>query len=125
MKSFPRARAAKAAPSVNGVLNSLALLQATLDSVQANLFIADSAFNIIYANERALATMKTFESELRTAFGVGVDKVVGASIHRFHKDARRVEEILRDPAQLPHQTEFGFGKEEIADLLTFLESAPK
>lgn len=38
-----------------------------------------------------------------------MDDIVGASIHRFHKDKRRVERVLRNPAALPHQAEFTFG----------------
>jgi methyl-accepting chemotaxis protein len=110
VKTSPRSRTAKAPPSVDGALDSFALLKATLAEVQANLFIADPAFKIIYANDRALRTLRGLEGEIRAAFGVAVDKIVGASIHRFHKDPRRVEEILRDPALLPHETEFSFGK---------------
>src|SRR5262245_13897918 len=47
--------------------------------------------------------------EIRSAFGVEVENIVGASIHRFHKDKRRIEQILRNPASLPHDTEFAFG----------------
>ena len=38
-----------------------------------------------------------------------MDDIVGGTIHRFHKDKRRVERILRNPAALPHQAEFSFG----------------
>ena len=96
-------------PSTNGQLNSLDFLRASLSSVQANVFLADTAFNIIYANDRALETLRGIEGEIRKAFDVDVDDIVGATIHRFHKDKRRVERILRNPAALPHQAEFSFG----------------
>jgi methyl-accepting chemotaxis protein len=98
------------APSTNGDLNSLDFLRATLASVQANIFLADREFVLIYANERAMETLRSIEGEVQKAFGVAVDDIVGASIHRFHKDKRRVERILRNPAALPHQAEFSFGK---------------
>jgi methyl-accepting chemotaxis protein len=97
------------APSANGYLDSLDFLRASLSDVQANIFVADTTFNIIYANERALETLRGLEGEIRKAFGVEVEDIVGASIHRFHKDKRRVERILRNPAALPHQAEFSFG----------------
>lgn len=98
-----------AAPGANGQLDSLEFVRASLASVQANVFIADPQFTIIFANERALQTLRGIEEEIRKAFGVDVDDIVGASIHRFHKDKRRVERILRNPAALPHQAEFTFG----------------
>jgi methyl-accepting chemotaxis protein len=96
-------------PSPNGQLNSLDFLRASLSSVQANIFLADTEFNIIYANDRAMETLRGIEDEVRKAFDVDVDDIVGATIHRFHKDKRRVERILRNPAALPHQAEFVFG----------------
>jgi methyl-accepting chemotaxis protein len=97
------------APSTNGSLDSLDFLKATLASVQANIFLADTMFNIIYANERALETLRGMEGEIRKVFNVEVDDIVGGTIHRFHKDKRRVERILRNPSALPHQAEFNFG----------------
>jgi methyl-accepting chemotaxis protein len=96
-------------PGVNGQLDSLEFLRASLASLQANVFLADPQLTIVYANERALQTLRGIEGELRKAFGVGVDEIVGGSIHRFHRDPRQVEKILRDPAALPHQAEFQFG----------------
>jgi methyl-accepting chemotaxis protein len=96
-------------PSTNGHLNSLDFLRASLSGVQANVFLADTSFVIIYANDRALETLREIEDEIRAAFGVDVDEIVGATIHRFHKDKRRVERILRNPSALPHQAEFSFG----------------
>src|SRR5262245_62042888 len=96
-------------PSANGHMDSLEFLQASLASVQTNLFLADAKLKIVYANDRALETLRGIEGEIRKAFGVGADDIVGGSIHRFHKDKRRVERILRNPAALPHQAQFTFG----------------
>jgi methyl-accepting chemotaxis protein len=109
VSTAPDVRPAHAAPSLNGPLGSPDFLKAALASVQANIFVADPKLNIIYANDRALETLRGIAGEVRKAFGVEVDDVVGASIHRFHKDKRRVERILRNPAALPHQAEFSFG----------------
>jgi methyl-accepting chemotaxis protein len=96
-------------PSANGHLDSLDFLRSVLGSIQANVFLADTRFTIIYANDRALATLRTLADEIRSSFRVEVDDIVGASIHRFHKDPRRVERILRNPSSLPHEAEFTFG----------------
>ena len=34
-------------------------------------------------------TLRGIEDEVRKAFGVEIDDIVGGSIHRFHKDAAR------------------------------------
>ncbi len=104
-----RKTASTAVPSTNGYMESLDFLRASLSNVQANIFVADPAFTIVFANERALQTLRSIEDELRKAFGLSVDEVVGGSIHRFHKDKSRVERILKNPTALPHETAFTFG----------------
>ncbi len=93
----------------NGVVKSIKFPMACLDRVQANIFVADTKFTIIYANERALTTLRGIEDEIRKAFGVEVTDIVGATIHRFHRDKDKVERILRNPTALPYEAEFTFG----------------
>jgi methyl-accepting chemotaxis protein len=90
-------------------MDSLEFVKSSLGNVQTNVFVADPKFNIVYANDRAIDTLRGIEDEVRKAFGVEIDDIVGSSIHRFHKDKRRVERILKNPAGLPHQAEFTFG----------------
>jgi methyl-accepting chemotaxis protein len=97
------------APPAPGPLASAEFLRAAFGNLQTNVFIADTKLNLIYANDRALDTLRGIEHEVRKAFGVGVDEMVGGSIHRFHRDRRAVERILRNPSALPHQAEFTFG----------------
>src|SRR5262245_13923203 len=71
--------AAMNAPSGNdgraaGMLASPQFLKAALDDVQTNVFVADPTFRLIFANARALATLRGIEPEVRKAFGVGVDE---------------------------------------------------
>jgi methyl-accepting chemotaxis protein len=91
------------------LLDELESLRATLDGVRANVFIADPALDIVYANPAAVETLRGIEAQLIAAFGVGVEGVVGGSIHRFHKDPARVEAILQRPESLPHAAQFTFG----------------
>lgn len=109
MSSPREGRSSAAQANSSTPLDSLEFVQASLESVQTNIFLADPTMNIIYANARALETLRRIGDEIRKAFGVEVDQIVGASIHRFHKDKRRVERILRNPAALPHQAKFTFG----------------
>jgi len=84
-------------------------MRASLDAVRANVLVADLDFNIVYANGAALETLQKIEPEIQSAFGVSLDEILGGSIHRFHKDAKRVERILANPSALPHDTQFTFG----------------
>lgn len=87
----------------------LKMATAALDSVRANIFVANRAFEIVYINDFAKQTLGQIAGEIRQTFGVDVDEMVGLSIHKFHKDPTRVERILTDPQALPHQAEFSFG----------------
>ncbi len=108
-KAKTRRTAGAETPSKNGCMDSLLFFKTAFAALQTNVFLADAEFNIVYANERALATLRTIAGEIRKAFNVEVEDIVGASIHRFHRDALRVEKILRNPNALPHQAEFTFG----------------
>ncbi len=87
----------------------LKMSAASLDSVQANIMIANLDFAIIYVNASALQTLGKIASDIRLAFGVDVDDILGSSIHTFQKDAERIEKILSNSQSLPYQTEFSFG----------------
>ncbi len=91
------------------LLNNLEWLQASLNSIQTNVFIADTKLNLIFMNERANTTLKLIEQELISVFGISVNEMLGNSIHRFHRNSRHVERILRNPSILPHEAEFSFG----------------
>jgi methyl-accepting chemotaxis protein len=97
-------------PSTNGQLESLDFLRSSLAGLQTNIFLTDTKFTIIFANERAKESLRGIEDDIRKAFGIDVEEIVGDSIHRFHNDKRRLERILRNPEALPHQTEFNFGE---------------
>src|SRR5262249_49627095 len=86
------------------LLTSAQPLKASLDCLQANVFIAATSFTLAYASPQAMETLRDLEREVRDAFGVEVDDIVGLSIHSFHKDRRGVEKILRTPKSLPHTT---------------------
>ena len=98
----------------NGLLKSSGELLSSLDSVQANVLMADLNFNLIYANQSALSTLETIKDQIYNEFGVSINELVGGSIHRFHKDPQKIEKILRNPSALPHTAEFSFGEVTLA-----------
>jgi hypothetical protein len=60
-------------------------------------------------NKKAARTLQSIERDVQEAFGVRLSEVLGGSIHRFHKDPKRVERILQTPGHLPHDAAFSFG----------------
>lgn len=84
-------------------------LHATIDSLNANCFIADLELTLVYMNRKARRTVQELDGATRSAFGLSVEQLLGGSIHRFHKDPARIDRILSDPAQLPREAVFGFG----------------
>jgi predicted nucleic acid-binding Zn-ribbon protein len=82
---------------------------ATLDRLQANIFIADTKLNLVYINPKANETLRKLGSEIEKAFRVRLSDVAGGSIHRFHKDPQRIERILHEPGFRPHDAQFSFG----------------
>ena len=85
-------------------------LWALLDCMPANVFFADTDLVMRYVNTRGQRTLRGLAGEIRGAFGVDIDELVGGSIHRFHRDPANVERILRDRVGgLPREAEFAFG----------------
>ncbi|MGE0732603.1 MAG: methyl-accepting chemotaxis protein [Acidimicrobiia bacterium] len=76
--------------------------------MRANVFIADTDLNLVYVNAAAEEAFRRIEPEVRKIFGVGLSELLNGSIHRFHRDPRRVEQVLRS-APMPHEATFGFG----------------
>lgn len=93
----------------NGVVDNLDGLIATMESLQANVFVANTDLHIVYINPCAEKTLNTIAGPLMDAFGVNVREILNGHIHRFHKDPKRVESILRNPSALPHSADFTFG----------------
>ena len=92
--------------SIMSRLNGIATV---LNDVDTNIFVADTDLNIIYMNKKATATTHDVEDEIRKSFNVAVNELIGGSIHRFHKNPKRIETILHNPANLPHKATFTFG----------------
>ena len=84
-------------------------LTATLDSLNANCFVADLDLTLVWMNRKAARTVRLVGPAVRQSFGMSVEELLGGSIHRFHKDPARIERILADPAALPREAVFSFG----------------
>ena len=91
------------------VTDSLEGVKSTMASLQANVFVADTNLNIVYINPRAAETLSTIAQPIFKTFGVKIEDILNGHIHRFHRDPKRVENILRDPKAMPHSADFNFG----------------
>jgi methyl-accepting chemotaxis protein len=91
------------------VMTAVEGLRGVLDALRTNVFVADRALNLVYANPRALVTLRRIEPDIVAAFGLSVDEILGGSIHRFHRDPARIDRILADPSALPRDASFAFG----------------
>ncbi|HTZ37216.1 MAG TPA: methyl-accepting chemotaxis protein [Stellaceae bacterium] len=62
-------------------------VKVALDSVTANVMMADGDFNIIYMNKAVLDMMRRAESDIRRELpNFDVNKLIGANIDAFHKN---------------------------------------
>ncbi len=80
-----------------------------LNSLRSNVFVASLELELVFANAKAMETMRLIEPEVRACFKMGIDDILNGSIHRFHRDPSRVERILHAPNALPHEAVFSFG----------------
>ncbi|MBT0768065.1 hypothetical protein KIH74_03975 [Kineosporia sp. J2-2] len=101
---------APAAASLHAALHDPAdPTRAVLDSLYANVLVADPDLRLIWTNQLAWATLQDLAPALRNSFGVGLDDLLGGSIHRFHQDPSRIERILHEAGGLPRTAVFTFG----------------
>ena len=107
--SLMPSRHASSKDAASPLTNKLSYVKAVLDSLQANVFVADTKFTMVYANPKAMKTMAGFHHVVKETFDVEMDEMVGDSIHRFHHNPARVEAILGDVSKLPHSATFNFG----------------
>ncbi len=82
---------------------------AALDSMHTNCFVADMDLQLVWMNRKARETMRMLGPVIEQSFGVPSDELLRGSIHRFHQDPARIDEILATPGSLPREAKFTFG----------------
>jgi hypothetical protein len=86
-----------AAATPVGPLSEPQFGERVLDSMQANIFVTDPAFIIVYANPRAQTTLHGMETELGTVLNISSADIVGTSLLRLHAEPQKLEDQLRGP----------------------------
>ncbi|MEO2068171.1 MAG: methyl-accepting chemotaxis protein [Desulfurobacteriaceae bacterium] len=83
--------------------NDVYMYQQILDSLMEEaIFLATPDFKpgragneIVYANRKAFEIANKWREVFISVFGIDPDKLIGSSIHLFHKDPERVKELLK------------------------------
>ncbi|RMH36142.1 MAG: HAMP domain-containing protein [Nitrospirae bacterium] len=74
----------------------MSVLKAAIENASTNIMISDADDNVIFINHAAHSTLKNLQGELAKYLpGFDADKIVGGSIHRYHKNPDAVRQILR------------------------------
>jgi methyl-accepting chemotaxis protein len=72
------------------------LTRATLTGLANNVLIADAQDNLVYLNEASLSALRTLAPVIRETFpAFDPDKLLGVSIHTFHKNPEPIKKRLR------------------------------
>ena len=113
-------------PQGSLMAKAAATLQA-LERLGTNVFLADSSFNLVFANKRALTTLQSMEGLVRQHFGLGLNELVGGSIDRFHKGdlKEKVRHLLSNPSNLPYRRTITFGDRRLDLNVNGLEEGGK
>ena len=86
-----------------------------VDNMPINVMICDlENFNITYANNSSINTLKTLEHVLP----IKADDLVGQCIDIFHKNPGHQRELLANPENLPHSAIIEVGGEKLDLLVT-------
>ncbi len=91
--------------------HALAAARPFYDALAFAVLVADRDNVLRYLNPTATRVLGAVESDMRAAFGVGVDDLVGGSIHRFHHRPEAVESVLdgTNGGSMPHEARLRFG----------------
>ncbi|MBI1362414.1 MAG: hypothetical protein GC134_00325 [Proteobacteria bacterium] len=87
------------------------LAQSTLMGLANNVLIADSDDRLVYLNEASSSALRELAPVIRETFpSFDPEKLVGASIHNFHKDPEKIRRRLRSlKAGDQHRTHITLG----------------
>ena len=81
--------------NIQKALNESSTLGSTMEGLGTNVIITNDDEEIIYANKQSMKNLKALTPAMRKTFpDFDASKLMGASIHMFHKDPSRIKTIL-------------------------------
>ena len=86
-------------------------LKNMVDDMPLNIITADAQddFKITYLNKASKSVLISLQQHLPS----GLNSFENQTIDIFHKDPRRIRELLSNPSNLPHQAKIKFGPETL------------
>lgn len=96
-----------------------ARMQSMVDQMPTNVILANRDLEIVYLNP---ASRRSLES-LQQFLPIPVSQMTGHTIDIFHKRPERQRDILKDPANLPHQAKIQVGPETLDLLVSAVRDA--
>jgi len=105
----PERSVENAMSSFDGTPESLEQFKNALDNLGTNVFIADPDRKLVFLNKKAKKTLQSVATEIRKAFNVDANNLLGVSIHSFHSDPDRIERLLSNASNFPRKADLKFG----------------
>ena len=84
-------------PSLKSITRSNSLL----DHLGACVFVVDKDLKIVFANKRAVETLRSIEDALSKSLGLRADQIVGANLSRFGGDEKAKNFIALGECVIP------------------------
>ena len=98
------------APAAAGAAPAGFHVEAALCALRTGMMIADREHHIVYANQAVIAILRNQRGELLKAFpDFDPERLIGASIHCFHRDPARIRALL-DTLDGPHSGRIQIGE---------------
>ena len=111
------------AQQLAGELGGLDGFFALIEHLPAVVMVANADLELVFANQAAHAMLQRIDADLRQAFGIGADEVVGSSIHRFHRAPEAVDQVLHGLESSGHHAALRFGDVVITSTINRLDDA--
>ena len=91
---------------------------ALLDSLASAVLIADMSLTLTYANAASMRTIAKVTQAMQGGESTPATSLIGAPLVSFYEDPAKMEQILRDPSQLPYEYSFTSGNVKILTTIT-------
>ena len=99
-----------AAATVDVLVGLAGVAAARLGLADRNLFVLDASLTLVHLDAGATKAVRAIDGDLRRAFNLGADELLGQPILRLHPAPTQFSALLTDPDRLPRETTWCFGR---------------
>lgn len=87
----------KSVGEIEEALKESSTLSSTMEGLGTNVLITNIDEELVYANKQSVNNLENLTPDIRQTFpDFDVNKLMGSSIHQFHKDPSRIKTILNN-----------------------------